>query len=181
MLGVVYIQFMEMIKEKFSEEVLDDLLDEPTLSTGGAYTSIGYYDHTDIIKLVVALSKKTDIPIDDLVEAFGKYLFVALITKYPMLIEGKHDSLGMLELVDSSIHVEVHKLYPQAELPEFSCERVGPDELRMEYRSKRPFSILALGLIRGCAEHFGEHLDIQYQNFDADDLYETHFEIKRLA
>lgn len=43
MLGVVYIQFMEMIKSKFSEGVLDDLLDEPTLSTGGAYTAVGNY------------------------------------------------------------------------------------------------------------------------------------------
>ncbi|SBS35156.1 Heme NO binding protein [Marinomonas aquimarina] len=181
MLGVVYIQFMEMIKEKFSEDVLDDLLDEPSLSTGGAYTSVGYYDHTDIIKLVVALSKKTDIPVDDLVEAFGKHLFAALIDKYPMLAEDKTDALEMLESVDNSIHVEVHKLYPQAELPEFKCIRLSDTKLQMVYRSKRPFSILALGLIKGCAEHFGEQLTISHRNADSDDMFETHFDIEKVA
>jgi hypothetical protein len=180
MLGIVYTEFMGMVAEQFSETVLDDLLDTPGLSTSGAYTAVGYYDHTDIIKMVVALSKLVDVPVDDLVEAFGRHLFSTLISKYPTLAKGQTSTLDMLETVDGAVHTEVQKLYPNAELPEFTCERLGADELKMVYRSKRPFSLLALGLIRGCADHFGESIQVSHTSKDQDSIYVTEFNILTL-
>ncbi|MBJ7552258.1 heme NO-binding domain-containing protein [Marinomonas ostreistagni] len=181
MMGVVYTTFMDMVEDKFSDEVLDEILETPNLSTGGAFTSVGYYGHTDMIKLVVRLSELTNLPVDTLIEAFGEHLFGVLISKYPMLAEGRNTSLELLEVVDTAIHVEVLKLYPDAELPEFRCERIDSVTLHMEYRSKRPFSRLALGLIKGCAKHFGEELAITHESFDSNEQFETHFNISRVA
>ncbi|MCC4274648.1 heme NO-binding domain-containing protein [Marinomonas communis] len=180
MIGVVYTTFMDMVAERFSDEVLDEILDDPGLSTGGAFTSVGYYGHTDMIKLVVRLSQITKLPVDTLIEAFGEHLFGVLFGKYPTLAEGRSSSMELLEVVDTAIHVEVLKLYPNAELPEFRCERLEPSVLHMEYRSKRPFSRLALGLIQGCAKHYGETLEISHESFDSEEQYETHFTIKRI-
>ena len=65
MLGIVFTEFVEMVEERFSDDVLDDVLETPDLSTSGAYTSVGYYEHTDMIKMVVTLSKTVNVHIDD--------------------------------------------------------------------------------------------------------------------
>jgi hypothetical protein len=57
--------------------------------------------------------------------------------------------------------VEVRKLYPDAELPRFTCRRLAPQRMEMVYRSSRPFTDFAEGLIRGCAAHFGEPIRIE--------------------
>jgi len=177
MLGIVFTEFVEMVEERFSDDVLDDVLDTPDLSTSGAYTSVGYYEHTDMIKMVVTLSKTVNVPIDDLISAFGEHLFGKLVAKYPVLVEDQNSVLDFLETIDSVVHKEVLKLYPQAELPKFSTERLSPDQLQMTYRSKRPFSQLALGLIKGCAQHFKQQVEVSYSSSDTDDYYSTTFVI----
>ncbi|TPE47518.1 hypothetical protein FJM67_14490 [Maribrevibacterium harenarium] len=134
-----------------------------------------------MIKMVVALSKLVDVPVDTLVEAFGKHLFGVLISKYPSLAHGKANTLDMLESIDGAVHTEVRKLYPNAELPEFSTQRISSNELTMVYRSKRPFSRLALGLILGCADHFGEAVDVTHTSKDQDSIYLTEFTIRKLS
>lgn len=180
MLGIVFTEFMEMVEDKFSADVLDDILDEPGLKSEGVFTAVGYYDHHDMIKMVVALSKRVDVPVDDLVEAFGTHLFDILISNYPDL-KGEHTSaLDFLETVDSTVHIQVLKLYPQAELPKFNCERVSDNHLKMHYSSKRPFSLLALGLLKGCGTYFNEKLEINHTSADENELYLTDFDIKRI-
>lgn len=180
MLGIVFTEFMEMVEDKFSADILDEVLDTPGLSNDGAYTAVGYYDHTDMIRMVVSLSKIVDLPVDDLIEVFGQHMFSILSGKYPALISDKKSSMDVLESIDTAVHREVIKLYPQAELPEFKCDRHSENHLTMHYRSKRPFSRLALGLMKGCGEHFSETLDIQYSSHDSDDYYLTEFEVRRV-
>ena len=177
MLGIVFTEFVEMVEERFSDDVLDDVLETPDLSTAGAYTSVGYYEHTDMIKMVVTLSKKVNVPINDLIAAFGEHLFGKLVGKYPVLVEDQDNVLDFLETIDSVVHKEVLKLYPHAELPKFSSERLSPDCLQMNYTSKRPFSQLALGLIKGCAQHFNQQVDVSQSSEDTDEYYSTTFEI----
>jgi len=169
-----------MVEDRFSPDILDDVLETPGLKSGGAFTSVGYYDHTDMIKMVVALSKHVDLPVDALVAAFGEHLFTKLVTKYPALVETCDNTLDFLETVDSTVHKEVLKLYPQAELPSFACERISPDSLIMRYQSKRPFSQLALGLMRGSANFFEEKLDISFETSENEQGYAAVFEINRL-
>lgn len=177
MLGIVFTEFMTMVEDRFSADILDDVLETPGLSTDGAYTTVGYYDHKDMVLMVVALSKAVDVPVDDLIEAFGRHLFSILAGKYPELIAGKLSSMDVLESIDSAVHREVIKLYPQAELPEFRCERHSLTHLTMHYRSKRPFSRLALGLIKGCGDYYSDSLDIKYHSDDSEDSYSTEFDI----
>ncbi len=180
MLGIVFTEFTEMIEELFSPEVVDAVLETPGLKSKGIFTSVGYYDHADMVRMVAALSKEVQLPVDDLVSAFGEHLFSKLVKKYPILVSGHDSALNFLATVDSTVHKEVIKLYPQAELPHFSCERVRADKLVMQYQSKRPFSQLALGLIKGCAKYFNEQVEIDYRATDDDQFYSAVFEITRI-
>jgi hypothetical protein len=69
-------------------------------------------------------------------------------------------SFEFLESIEGVIHVEVLKLYPDAQLPRLTAVRHDDNHLTLEYSSPRGMQDLAVGLIRGCGSHFGESLSI---------------------
>ncbi len=174
MLGIVFTEFVEMVEEKFSIDMVDDILSDTKLS--GTFTAVGNYDHKDLIKLVVSLSKRTEIDIDVLVKSFGTHLFNVFSTNYPQFFKDLDNTLDFLERIEDYIHVNVRKLYPQASLPKFKFDRKSNDTLNILYMSERAMGNLAEGLIMGCAEHYGEKLEIS--RTDNEDGTRVEFLIK---
>ena len=180
MLGIVFTEMAEMVEAKFSEDMLDDILDDcPELKSGGSYTAVGKYDHDEMLALVTALSKRTDIPVSDLVFTFGEHLFGRFHELYPMFFENVGGAFDFLARIENHIHVEVKKLYPDAELPEFDCDESEANQLRMVYRSSRPFADLAAGLIEGCIKHYGESITVSRSDKQLEAGSETEFTLVR--
>ena len=161
MKGVVFTEYLDMVEETFGLEIADQMITACDLPSGGSYTAVGTYDHGEIVQLVHQLHKLTSVPLPDLLKAFGRHLFKRFVVRYPEMFEGADSAFSFLEKIDSHIHTEVRKLYPDAELPSFECFRPAPNQLTMIYRSNRGMEDLAEGLIQGCAEHFRETLTIQ--------------------
>ena len=164
MKGVVFTEFLEMVEDRFSPEMADRIIERADPASGGVYTAVGTYDHGEMIRLVSCLSEETGIPAADLVRAFGMHLFGRFHTLFPKYFEGVASSFDFLQRIDQYIHVEVRKLYPDAELPSFDCDTSEPGCLRITYRSSRPFAALADGLIRGCVAHYREAVDIAMED-----------------
>jgi len=156
MKGVVFTEFMDMVEEVFSEEMLDDIIEASDLPHGGAYTTVGTYSHEEIVRLVVALSEASKIDVPVLLETFGKHLLGQFVKGYPQFFEQADGIFDFLSNIDGYIHVEVLKLYPDAELPKFYHEPHTDKHLTMYYQSSRHFEDLAVGLIKGTLEHFKE-------------------------
>jgi hypothetical protein len=164
MKGVVFTELLEMVENKFSPEMADRIIEAADLPSGGVYTAVGTYDHREMIQLVSCLSQETGIPSAELVRAFGLHLFGRFHTIFPKYFEDVSSVFDFLQRVDHYIHVEVRKLYPDAELPSFDCDTSQPGCLRLTYRSSRPFAALAEGLIQGCVAHYGEAVDIAMED-----------------
>ena len=164
MKGVVFTEFLEMVEDRFSPEMADRIIEGAELPSGGVYTAVGTYDHSEMIQLVSCLSEETGIASAELVRSFGMYLFGRFHTIFPKYFEDVTSSFDFLQRIDHYIHVEVRKLYPDAELPSFDCDTSQPGCLRLTYRSSRPFAALAEGLIRGCVAHYGEAVDIAMED-----------------
>ncbi|NIK78008.1 hypothetical protein FHS15_003146 [Paenibacillus castaneae] len=175
MKGMIFTAFLEMVENKFSLNLADEIIEASDLPSGGSYTTVGTYDHNEMIKLVVQLSERTSIPVADLVRTFGEYLFSQLLEMHAYFLEENSSVFEFLQKVDSYIHVEVRKLYPDAELPAFHYETSIPGTLIMTYRSSRPFADLAEGLIIGSINHYGEKIDVKRQ--DLSDGNATRFEL----
>ncbi len=170
MKGVVFSEFLEMVEDVFSADMVDDIIDACELSSGGAYTSLGTYDHDEMVQLVVQLSEQTGTPIPELLKSFGKHLFTRFVAGYPHFFKADDTTFKFLSRLEDTIHVEVKKLYPDAELPSFVYEK-SPGQLVMTYTSSRPFADLAEGLIRGCMAHFQEEIELARE--DAGSTPET--------
>lgn len=168
MKGIVFTEFIEMVEEKFGYDMMDDIIESSNLPSGGSYTTVGTYDHTEMIQLVVGLSKRTEIPVSSLLKTYGKHLLHALSKKYPMFFESTHNSLDFLEQIDRYIHVEVQKLYPDAELPKFDIHRINEHSIEMIYQSERRMSDLADGLIEATIEYYNETATVEKINLNED-------------
>ncbi|MDH5414828.1 MAG: heme NO-binding domain-containing protein [Flavobacteriaceae bacterium] len=177
MKGIVFTEFIEMIETEFSLKMADDIIVRSNVESGGAYTSIGVYNHLEIFALVEQLSLATGISKIELFRIYGEHLFGRFKIHYPSLFEKINDSLSFLELVDSYIHKEVLKLYPNAQLPSFLTERISENELKMIYTSKREMSDFAHGLILGCFKNFNEEGEIEVDKVAESKVI---FNVKRL-
>lgn len=161
MKGFIFTEFLDMVAQKFSPAVVEEIIDMSDLPNEGAYTEIGTYDYKEILKLATSLSKVTGIPIPDLEVVYGQHLFNRFLDRYKKLMIQTNSTFEFLQHVDDHIHVEVKKLYPEAELPKFTCEVLNPNHMTMTYSSNHPFSKLAEGLMLGCAAHYGEKIKIE--------------------
>ena len=160
MKGMVFTEFLEMVEAQCGAEMVDRIISAADLPNDGAYTSVGIYDHHELIRLVGALSEATGTSAGALVHGFGEHLFRRFSQAYPAFFADARGTFTFLRLIDDHIHVEVRKLYPDAELPSFRCEQPAANELVMLYASPRGFGDLAEGLIHGCVAHFKEAIRV---------------------
>jgi hypothetical protein len=166
--GIVFTEFNDMIETQFSPELLDEVIIECELVSGGAYTSVGTYDHIELIQMVGKLSEKTQIPADDLVYAFGLHLASRFATLFPSFFVASSNVFDFMKSLDNHIHVEVKKLYPDADLPQFEFDDSDPACLVMAYKSSRGFSTLAHGLMDGVIRHYDEAITIKTEHLSGN-------------
>lgn len=181
MKGLIFCEFLDMVEHTYSEEMLEELFESVSLASEGAYTTVGTYDYREMIALVDALAARTQQPAATLLRQFGHHLASAFSTKFSHFFGNAPSLFEFLKSIEHHIHVEVRKLYPDAELPAFDYRQESLSELRMFYRSARPMAMLALGLIEGCASYYGETISVQMQSLPDDEQGRTEFVINRMT
>ncbi|MBP6618712.1 MAG: heme NO-binding domain-containing protein [Leadbetterella sp.] len=168
MKGIVFTEFLEMVEKKFGYAFVDQIIIEANLSSKGAYTSVGTYPHQELVSLLMSVHVHSQIPVDDLLKTFGNHLFGVFKNSYAVFFDKFTSAFDMLENIENHIHVEVKKLYPDAELPRFETERIGLNSLKMVYYSDRRMSALAEGLIESTLEYFNQKGSVKIEPVDSE-------------
>src|SRR5688500_13719002 len=83
MKGIVFTEFLEMVEHQFGPAIADRIIVESKVASNGAYTSVGTYDHGELVAMVVCLSAATGVPAEALVQAFGEHLFERFAVGFP--------------------------------------------------------------------------------------------------
>jgi hypothetical protein len=179
MKGVIFTEFLEMVEDEFSPEMVDQIIESSSLASEGAYTSLGNYSHHEILQLVENLSQETEIPVADLVREFGKHLIEQFVYGHQDFFTEVTTVFAFLENVEKRVHVEVKKLYPDAHPPSFEYDHQASGCLTIMYRSKRPFSDLAEGLILGAIDYFGESIHLIRQDMSTEAGFATQFTLTK--
>lgn len=176
MKGTIFVELIKMAENAFGEDTVDEVLDKAGLENGGAFTTVGTYPCSELVKIVVAFSEHSGIDPETLQKMFGHWMLSHFVEHYPQFFSDKKDALSLLESIEGEIHVEVRKLYPEAELPTFVTERNTPNQMMMAYESPRPLSAFCHGMIEAALEHFGEEGSITSQTSPTEPNI-TNFEI----
>lgn len=180
MKGIVFTEFLEMVEDQFSDVMVDDIIEDARLPSGGAYTAVGTYPHSEMVSMVVSLSARSGVAVGDLLRAFGEHLFGRFALGYPSFFINQTNAFDFLAGIEEVIHAEVLKLYPDAQLPRFMVEEHTPQRLVLVYDSERHFEDLAEGLIRGCMIYFGEKAGMERCALNENGTQRERFVLTRL-
>ena len=58
MKGLIFTSFLHFVEKEYGLEIVDEVIVESAIPSGGIYTTVGDYNHTELIAMIVALSKK---------------------------------------------------------------------------------------------------------------------------
>lgn len=70
----------------------------------GVYTSVGTYDHRDLVKLIITLSQLTGVDAEELQRVYGKSIFIRLYQSMPGL-QGQASSTFQFVKVSKSTFI----------------------------------------------------------------------------
>lgn len=157
--GVIFTNFSELVIEKWGMETWNQLLEKTQPENQGAYVGTEQYQDAEMVDLVVALSEVSGVAVEDLLFAYGQYLYSKLANWAPSALEKINGFESMLLNIDSIIHAEVRRLYPNAYVPEILTEK-HEDGIKLIYTSKRRLTKVMEGLIHGGADFYGEKCEV---------------------
>lgn len=179
MKGIVFTEFLELVENHYGLEVVDQLIRLADLPSGGAYTAVGTYDFAEMLSLLRHLSEHSGLSIDDLLLLFAQHFFGVLAQNYPELIAKYKDPIDLLASIENHIHVEVRKIYPEAELPTFKVLQQSPTTLLLHYSSSRAMHSFGLGLMQETFAHFDARAKITVEKLNEKGT-EVHFNITKI-
>ncbi|HEV7735057.1 MAG TPA: heme NO-binding domain-containing protein [Candidatus Binatia bacterium] len=161
MKGIVFAEFVEFVER--------DLPDAAGCVAGRRYRHDEHPPDDELLALVDATAAAAGTSAADVLRRFGVHLFGAFANLYPVFLTGEDSALSLLVRIDSHVHDEVRKLYPDAAFPRFEVSHPAAGTLELVYGSPRPLADLADGMIRGCIAHFGEPIDVRREDLGAGD------------
>jgi len=178
MKGIVFREFLELVENSFGLDTVEDIIEKSNLPSKGAYTTIGTYDFSEMLSLINNLSDMTEMSVNDLLYIYGLHFFDILQRDYRSVLSSYKDPIELLSSVESHIHVEVKKIYPDAELPRFEVLDKTEISLNMIYYSSRSMYSFAYGLMEKAFKFYNQQALITYDLLK-DDGSEVKFEIFR--
>ncbi len=157
MKGVVLAEFVQFAESRFR-------IPPPQAQ----FNAVERYRHADLAALVDDVAAKAGTTGPEVLKSFGSHLFGRFVSLYPVFFVDAGSAMDLLGRINTYVHGEVQKIYPDAEFPRFDVEGPAGGRLELVYRSNLPLADLAEGLIRGCIAHFGEQVTVRREDLAAD-------------
>lgn len=159
MKGIVFNQLQEFVELNHGPVAWDNAIMSCDLPSKGVFVGTQSYDDSELMALVAHFSEVLGATPANITRAFGEFVFERLFQFAADEAKQAKDLRSFLMMVQDIIHVEVSKLYHDANLPSFEYES-SPDKLLMVYHSQRKMCFFSEGLILGAAKHFSEEVEI---------------------
>jgi hypothetical protein len=178
MKGFIFTNFLDFVEKYNGLEMVDTMITECDLPSEGVYSAFVSYEFDELVTLLSFVSEKTDTETDVLLEKFGRFVFPYLIKKHSYIIKKYSSALDLISGIEAHIHVEVKKLYEDAELPTFSVSEKTESSMTLIYTSSRGLTYFAIGLMKETLDffHVNGKIDL-YKNYNDTGSVKFHIEI----
>jgi hypothetical protein len=163
MKGIIFRGLEELVVSNYGMQTWNHLLSQHA-PDNRVYISAQSYPDAELLHLAEQISVELDIPMNELLKGFGKFLFGYLGQFHGDLVSQFADFKALILAIDSVIHVEVAKLYHEPHLPVIDCQQISDKQILMTYNSKRQLCIFAEGLAYGAAAHYQVDLTVTHQH-----------------
>jgi hypothetical protein len=168
MKGFIFTNFIEFVETNHGLEMVDEMITNCNLPSQGIYSSFSSYQFDELVSLLTFVSQKTNVNPEILLEKFGVFVFPYLIGKHSYIIENFDNPIDLIGGIENHIHIEVKKLYNDADLPTFRVVEKTEKKLSVIYNSSKGLTYFAIGLMKETLNHFNVKGNITIdKSFDA--------------
>lgn len=113
--------------------------------------------------MLVHLSEVTKIPVNDLIYTYGLYFFKTIESQHAYIFQHYTSPIDFVSSIENHIHVQVKKIYPDAELPSFKIVSKNTQELQLIYSSERAMYMFAKALMEKTFEYYKNNVEIKFK------------------
>ena len=157
--GLILVQLQKFAQQTLGSEEWRSALSKSGLDRTSFSAGLVYEDR-QALELIVLAAETLNVPVDEVVEMFGRFLSTELIRLYHRVIKPHWRTLDIIENTETFIHSAVRVGNPGAVPPVLDAIRLSENELHLLYSSDRKLCKLAIGIIKGLADHFQEVIEI---------------------
>ena len=158
--GVFHRGLKRFVVDEYGREVWDAVRADAGVEPQ-VYLPVDARPDREFISLVEALPAHVDESPFDLLESFGERLASSLLETYgDRVVDDDWGAMELLASVESDVHAPLRRHNEALDPPKLACVREGPDRVRVVYESSRRLCPVAVGLVRGVGEAFGEALSV---------------------
>lgn len=143
MTGIVYTELSEFLEEEYGESA-------PPVTSDALF-----------LERIQQVAANRELSAGALMRRFGAHLFARFVRLYPVFFDNNGNTLDFLEQVGSHVHDQLQTVAPGLRFPTLESRRLDGGRLELIYRSERHLADLAEGMIRGCADYFGESVELE--------------------
>lgn len=169
MYGLVNKAIQQLVCSEFDESLWDEIKRKAGV-TVEEFVSMSAYEDALTYDLVGAASEILDIPVPDLLDAFGEYWTVYTATEgYGHILAMAGATLPEFLTNLDAMHVRVAETYPDLKPPSFHYHQTSDTESELHYYSIREgLAPMVVGLVRGLGKRFQVQLRIRHTQKRAD-------------
>src|SRR5262249_58286508 len=130
MRGIILASFVE-----FAERELGGAADDLPATS---YSPVMGYPDDELFALVARTSEAAGVESPEVLRRFGAHLFRTFANLYPVFLDGVESAMELLGGIETYVHGEVKKLYPDAEFPSFEVRAPAAGPLQLLSPSRPP-------------------------------------------
>ncbi len=155
---------VKTLPEEEAAESVEQVAKAEREAIGPAYDG---YDQTELVEMVQAMLGKNGPGIDEIQRAFGEHMLRYCAHCYPDYFESE-GLFAFLTDVQSRIHADVRKAYPDVDLPSFECREENEARLVVTVYAPPGATAFAEGLVSGCARFYDEQIALSKTDLSGD-------------
>jgi predicted hydrocarbon binding protein len=156
--GLIVYEFQRYVEAGSGAQARDEICEATGLPKLADIS--GNYPDSQFVEAVLLAASRSRSPLSDVLHEFGEWLVPPLLSVYGVFVEARWDLFDVLEHTEATMHRAVRLRDRNAVPPTLSVERVGPEDVRIVYRSERRLCALAKGIVAGLAAHYETHVDL---------------------
>ena len=157
----------DFIERKKGAKAFSNLVQYTNIESEEPFNSSDNYPVADFYTLLEGACNIYHLRTEEMQKNVGTYLFRHLLREYADLLSCKKAKKIILSL-DKLMRIEIEKLYPEVELPEFIYKDGGGDELEIITLTENKAYFLIESLVREVSSHCKENIIIDCEEITCD-------------
>jgi len=157
--GMMLAELKKYVDDRLGGDTWKTLLKEAGIGVK-IYLPTQTYDDAEVVSIATTAARLSNTPLTAILEDFGQFIVADLVGIYGAYIKPDWKTLDLIQNTEETIHRVVRTRNPGASPPELKVSRLSPDEVVIEYTSKRKLCAIARGIVKGVASHYREQVAV---------------------